>query len=49
MGAVVYSKEDISVRDAVTLNINLQDKAAGIYSIVVRSDKGMINKKIVVK
>jgi hypothetical protein len=49
LGAVVYSKEDISVREAVTLNINLQDKAAGIYSIIVRSDNGMINKKIVVK
>jgi hypothetical protein len=49
LGAVVYSKEDISVREAITLHINLQEKAAGIYSIVVSSDKGMINKKIVVK
>jgi len=49
LGAVVYSKEDISVRDAITLNINLKEKAAGIYSLVVSSDNGMINKKIVVK
>ena len=49
LGAVVFSKEDISVREAVTLKINLQDKAAGIYSVIVSSNKGMINKKVVVK
>ena len=49
LGAVVYSKEDISVREALTLNINLQDKAAGVYSIIVSSDNGMIIKKIVVR
>ncbi len=49
LGAIVYSKGEINLRDVVTLKINLKEKAAGIYSIVVRSDKGMINKKIVVK
>jgi hypothetical protein len=49
LGAVVYSKEDIIVREAMTLKINLKDHAAGIYSVVVASDKGMINKKIVVR
>ena len=49
LGAVIYSKENISVREAVTLKINMQDRAQGIYSVVVRSEKGMINKKIVVK
>jgi len=49
LGAVVYSKDNISVRETMTLSINLQDKAAGIYSLIVSSDKGMINKKIVVK
>ncbi len=49
LGAIVYTKEDISIREVLTLKINLQEKAAGIYSIVVRSDNGMINKKVVVK
>ncbi|MCF6172025.1 MAG: GEVED domain-containing protein [Bacteroidales bacterium] len=49
LGAVIYSKENISVREALTLTINLQEHAQGIYSVVVRSEKGVINKKVVVK
>ncbi len=46
-GAMVYVKENLEIRGNEKLNIDLGQKAAGIYQLFVKGKNSLISKKIV--
>ncbi len=48
-GRVVYNKSDVNLNGESNINVDLSTYAKGAYQLIIRSDKGMINKKLILK
>ncbi|PLX04804.1 MAG: hypothetical protein C0595_01790 [Marinilabiliales bacterium] len=48
-GRVVYKKSDVNLNGESNINIDLSTFAKGAYQLLIRNDKGMINKKLILK
>jgi hypothetical protein len=48
-GVIIFNKEGLELEGQHTVSVNLEGYASGVYQLFVRSQKGVINKKVVVK
>lgn len=48
-GQVVYKNSDVNLNGESTLNVDLSSFAKGTYQLIIRNNKGMINKKLILK
>ena len=48
-GSLVYKKENISLNGETNIKIDISNYAKGVYQLLIRGEKGLINKKLVAK
>ena len=49
LGAVVYNKISMEIRGEVSIRINLENNASGIYQLFIRGKNSLISKKVIAK
>ncbi len=48
-GKIVYRKNGVAIQGQKIIPIDLTDKASGVYQLLIRSNNGMINKKLIIR
>lgn len=47
LGAVVFSKNNVGLKEKQTILINLEQNASGVYQLFIKGKNGLINKKVI--